>query len=194
MGFHALCLPALPITRLASVGCRSWISFVPFPKVKAIIKMKLFLVSAFFFLASFQAARALRCMQGVEISLPSDDTTDKDKDKEKMPEYTECGIASTAVSAASLLVLKPSTATIPSTSYKCYHLRIETTDTKKASIVKGCIYKEQDVCDGKFKADSVREVFCSQCDQDECNSALHFASNWKMLGFTLFTIVCFFMK
>uniref|UniRef100_A0A182STZ9 Protein sleepless n=1 Tax=Anopheles maculatus TaxID=74869 RepID=A0A182STZ9_9DIPT len=154
--------------------------------------MKLFLVSAFFFLASFQAVRALRCMQGIEIVLPSDASTDKDK--EKMPEYTECGIGSAGISAASLLALKPNTAAFPSTDYKCYHLRIEESDSKKATIVKGCIYKAQNVCDGKFKADSIREVFCSQCDQDECNSALRFASNWKMLSLTLFTIVCFFMK
>ncbi|XP_049280831.1 uncharacterized protein LOC125762599 [Anopheles funestus] len=154
--------------------------------------MKLFLLSAFFFLASFHAAQALRCMQGVELVLPSDATADKDK--EKMPEFTECGIATAGISAASLLALKPNTATLPSGDYKCYHLRIEDSDSKKATIMKGCIYKAQNVCDGKFKVDNVREVFCSQCDQDECNSAFRFASNWKILSLTLFTIVCFFMK
>ncbi|EAU75738.3 AGAP001174-PA [Anopheles gambiae str. PEST] len=154
--------------------------------------MKLFLLSVFFFLASFQAAQALRCMQGTEIVLPSDDSAEKDKDK--VPEFTECSILTTGASAASLLVLKPNTATLPSTDYKCYHLRIEESESKKATIVKGCIYKAQNVCDGKFKVDTVREVFCSQCDQDECNSAHRFASNWKILSLTLFTILCLFMK
>lgn len=131
-------------------------------------------------------------MQGTEIVLPSDDSAEKDKDK--VPEFTECSILTTGASAASLLVLKPNTATLPSTDYKCYHLRIEESESKKATIVKGCIYKAQNVCDGKFKVDTVREVFCSQCDQDECNSAHRFASNWKILSLTLFTILCLFMK
>ncbi|XP_053659782.1 uncharacterized protein LOC128708826 [Anopheles marshallii] len=154
--------------------------------------MKLFLLSVFFFLATCHAAQALRCMQGVELILPSNGTPEKDS--EKVPEYTECGLVTTGVSAATLLGLKPSTAVLPSGDYKCYHLRIEDSDTKKGTIVKGCIYKAQNVCDGKFKVDTAREVFCSQCDQDECNSALRFASNWKILSLTLFTIVCFFMK
>uniref|UniRef100_A0A182JXJ0 Protein sleepless n=1 Tax=Anopheles christyi TaxID=43041 RepID=A0A182JXJ0_9DIPT len=141
---------------------------------------------------SVVAAQALRCMQGTEIVLPSDDSSEKNK--EKMPEFTECGVLNTGASAASLLVLKPNTASLPSTDYKCYHLRIEESESKKATIVKGCIYKNQNVCDGKFKVDNVREVFCSQCDQDECNSAHRFASNWKILSVTLFTIVCLFMK
>uniref|UniRef100_A0A182QIS3 Protein sleepless n=1 Tax=Anopheles farauti TaxID=69004 RepID=A0A182QIS3_9DIPT len=160
-------------------------------KVKAILKMKLFLIGACFFMASFNAAQALRCLQGTEVVSPD---APAEKEKEKVPEFTECGLLSAGSSAAALLALKPNTATLPSTDYKCYHLRIEETQSKKATILKGCIYKAQNVCDGKFKVDTIQEVFCSQCDQDECNSALRFASNWKILSLTIFTIVCFFMK
>uniref|UniRef100_A0A903Z0G8 Protein sleepless n=1 Tax=Anopheles minimus TaxID=112268 RepID=A0A903Z0G8_9DIPT len=155
--------------------------------------MKLVLLSACFLLASIHVTQALRCMQGVEIIQNSDGGSNAAK-KEETPEFTECGIASAAASATALLVLKPNTVTFPSTDYKCFHLRIEDSETKKGTITKGCIYKAQNVCDGKFKVDTVREVFCSQCEQDECNSAIRFASNWKILSLTFFTIVCFFMK
>uniref|UniRef100_A0A182MVW3 Gustatory receptor n=1 Tax=Anopheles culicifacies TaxID=139723 RepID=A0A182MVW3_9DIPT len=161
-------------------------------KVKAIIIMKLFLLTACFLLASIYAAQALRCMQGIEVVTPSDGASDADKDK--MPKFTECTILNTATSAASLLLTKPNTITVPSTDYKCYHLRYEESESKEELIMQGCIYKAQNVCDGKFENETVREVSCSQCDEDECNSALRFASNWKILSLTLFTIVCFLMK
>ncbi|XP_053680332.1 uncharacterized protein LOC128731251 [Anopheles nili] len=154
--------------------------------------MKLLLLSAFFFLASLHAAQSLRCMQGTELVLSTD--TNSDKDKEKIPEYTECGLLTTSASVAALLLLKPNTATFPSTDYKCFHMRVEESETRKATIVKGCIYKAQNVCDGQFKLNTMREVFCSQCDQDECNSAFRFASSWKVLGLSVLTIICFFFN
>uniref|UniRef100_A0A2M4C219 Putative secreted protein n=1 Tax=Anopheles marajoara TaxID=58244 RepID=A0A2M4C219_9DIPT len=154
--------------------------------------MKTFLLGFCFVLASVNVAQALKCLDSTEVVLPSDG--DKPKDNEKPLEYTECGFVNAGKSAAALLVLKPSTAVAPSTDYKCYHLRIEESDSKKATIIKGCIYKAQNVCDGKFKVDTVREVFCSQCDQDECNAAGRFISQWKVLSLTFFAIAFYFFK
>lgn len=151
--------------------------------------MKLFILGLCFLLGCFQESQALRCMQGTELVDANDS-----KQKEKMPEYTECGFTSAVESAAKLALLKPNTIALPTSDYKCFHLRFEESKTNAASILKGCIYKNQDVCDGKFKADTLREVFCSQCDQDECNSAIRFASKWKVLSLTIFAILCYFMN
>uniref|UniRef100_A0A2M3YXZ5 Secreted peptide n=1 Tax=Anopheles braziliensis TaxID=58242 RepID=A0A2M3YXZ5_9DIPT len=154
--------------------------------------MKTFLLGFCFVLASVNVAQALKCLDSTEVIIPSDG--DKPKDNEKPLEYTECGFVNVGKSAAALLLLKPSTAVAPSTDYKCYHLRIEESDSKKATVIKGCIYKAQNVCDGKFKLDTVREVFCSQCDQDECNAAGRFISQWKTLSLTFLAIAFYFFK
>ncbi|KFB43714.1 hypothetical protein ZHAS_00011446 [Anopheles sinensis] len=128
-------------------------------------------------------------LRGLELENGNDK-----KQEERIPEFTECGLGSATISAGSLLLVKPSTLSWPSTEYKCFHLRYEEANTKAASILKGCIYKNQDVCDGKFKSDTVSEVFCSQCNQDECNSAIRFASDWKILGLTIFAILGYLMQ
>ncbi|XP_052866033.1 uncharacterized protein LOC128272294 [Anopheles cruzii] len=154
--------------------------------------MKAILLVTCCILASVNAAQAIKCMQGTESVNLAD--TDKPKDNEKTPEFVECGILNTATSAAALLVLKPNTATSPSTDYKCFHLRAEDSQTKWATIVKGCIYKAQNVCDGKFKLDTMREVFCSQCEQDECNGAVNLAAPWKILSLTVFAVAFYLFK
>lgn len=151
--------------------------------------MKLAIFSACLLVCLVQATQALRCMQGLEFV-----SGNENKQDEKTPEFTECGFAAATASAAQLALIKPGTISLPSTDYKCFHLRYEETKTNAATILKGCIYKNQDVCDGKFQSNSVREAFCSQCNQDECNSAMRFAFDWKILGLTIFALVSYFMQ
>ncbi|XP_058130607.1 uncharacterized protein LOC131289079 [Anopheles ziemanni] len=152
--------------------------------------MKLIILGLCILLGCIHATQALRCMQGLEV----ENGNEKKQEKPANPEFTECTVTSTALSAASLLLVKSNTISFPSSEYKCYHLRYEEKNTKVATIVKGCIYKSQDVCDGKFKTDTVSEVFCSQCNEDECNSSIRFASDWKILGLTMFAILAYLMQ
>ncbi|XP_058117713.1 uncharacterized protein LOC131289076 [Anopheles ziemanni] len=149
--------------------------------------MKLIILSLCILLTNIYATQALRCMQGGKFTDGSISLV------WGRHEITECNMASTAISAINLLLIKPSTVSFPSDEYKCYHLRYEDVN-KIAGIFKGCIYKNQDVCDGVYKGDTFTEVFCSQCNEDECNSSIRFASDWKILSLTMFAILTYLMQ
>lgn len=119
-------------------------------------------------------------MQGVEVE--KNGAKAEQKDKEKMPEITECGITTAVASTALLFAVKPSTISIPSGDYKCYHLKYEDKNSDASTIIKGCIYSSLNVCDGKFTSKKTNEVFCSQCSEDGCNSGGRFGSSLKLVG------------
>lgn len=116
------------------------------------------------------------------------------KEKEKMPELTECGISTAVASTALLFAVKPSTISIPSGDYKCYHLKYDETNSETSTIIKGCIYSSLNVCDGKFSSSNTKESFCSQCNEDGCNSGGRFGLSFKLLGLSLVALLAFLLN
>lgn len=116
------------------------------------------------------------------------------KEKEKMPELTECGISTAVASTALLFAVKPSTISIPSGDYKCYHLKYDETNSETSTIIKGCIYSSLNVCDGKFSSSNTKESFCSQCNEDGCNSGERFGLSFKLLGLSLVALLAFLLN
>uniref|UniRef100_T1D565 Putative 12-14 kDa mosquito protein n=1 Tax=Psorophora albipes TaxID=869069 RepID=T1D565_9DIPT len=154
--------------------------------------MKYFTVAVILATLSVQAASALKCMQGIEVvQKNSKETAQKE---EKLPEITECGALTAVASTALLFTVKPSTISFPSGDYKCYHLKYDEKNNDASTIIKGCIYKSLDVCDGKFSTDGVKEAFCSQCNEDGCNSGGRFGFDLKLLGLTLAAVVAYLLK
>lgn len=138
------------------------------------------------------AINALQCMQGVEVKQAG--SGKETQQKEKPLEVTECGAATALASTALLFAVKPSSITFPSGDYKCYHLKYDEKNSESSTIVKGCIYKSLNVCDGKFTSDNIRESFCSQCDMDGCNSAGRYGIDLKLLGLTMVAAIAYLLK
>ncbi|XP_055605278.1 uncharacterized protein LOC129753488 [Uranotaenia lowii] len=154
--------------------------------------MKLYLVGVLLAAIGIQATFALKCMQGVEVMKNGEQV--KDSDKNKTPEITECNAASALASTGFLIAIKPSTISFPSGNYNCYHLKYTEKDSDSSTIIKGCIYKSIQVCDGKFTTDKVSEQFCSQCEADGCNAAGRFGIDLKLLGLTFAALVAYLLK
>lgn len=153
--------------------------------------MKFFIVGVILATLSFQAINALQCMQGIEVRKGSSNEVQKN---EKPLEITECGAASAVASTGLLFTVKPSTISLPSGDYKCYHLKYQEKNEDSATIIKGCIYKSLNVCDGKFSSNNIEEAFCSQCDEDGCNSGNRYGLNLKVLSLTLVALLAYFFK
>ncbi|EDS36727.1 14.5 kDa salivary peptide [Culex quinquefasciatus] len=154
--------------------------------------MKVFIVGVILATIGFQSITALKCMQGVEVE--KNGAKAEQKDKEKMPEITECGITTAVASTALLFAVKPSTISIPSGDYKCYHLKYEENNSETSTIIKGCIYSSLNVCDGKFSSSNTKESFCSQCTEDGCNSGERFGLSFKLLGLTVVTMLAYHLN
>lgn len=142
---------------------------------------------------SFQAIDALKCMQGIEAKKDNPGKEAEKKDERPL-EITECGAATAIASTALLAVVKPSSLSIPSGNYKCYHLKYQEKNSESSTIIKGCIYSSLNVCDGKFSSNNINEVFCSQCDADGCNSGGRFVFDLKLLALTLAALVAYMLK
>lgn len=140
----------------------------------------------------FQSITALKCMQGIEVE--KNGAKAEQKDKEKMPEITECGVATAVASTALLFAVKPSTISIPSGDYKCYHLKYEENNSDTSTIIKGCIYSSLNVCDGKFSSSGTKESFCSQCNEDGCNSGERFGLSFKLFGLTMVAVLAYLLN
>ncbi|XP_055639449.1 uncharacterized protein LOC129777383 [Toxorhynchites rutilus septentrionalis] len=153
--------------------------------------MKLFVVGVILTTVSFQAINALNCMQGIEIRKGENNEMQK---SDKPLEITECGVTSAVASTALLFTVKPSSMSIPSGDYKCYHLKYEEKNSDTSTIIKGCIYNSLNVCDGKFSSSNTKESFCSQCDMDGCNTGGRFAFDFKLLGLTLSALMAYLLK
>lgn len=139
-----------------------------------------------------QAIGALQCMQGIEVKKAGN--SNEVQKNEKPLEITECGAGTALASTALLFTVKPSTISFPSGDYKCYHLKYDEKNSEASTIIKGCIYKSLNVCDGKFSSDNIQEAFCSQCDMDGCNSAGRYGFDLKLLGLTLIAIASYLLK
>ncbi|XP_062555770.1 uncharacterized protein LOC134220681 [Armigeres subalbatus] len=155
--------------------------------------MKYLIVGVILAVGSIQTISALQCMQGVEVKQGSGNSNGAQKN-EKPLEITECGLTTVAASTAFLFAVKPSSITFPSGDYKCYHLKYDEKNSESSTIVKGCIYKSLNVCDGKFSSDNVQEAFCSQCDTDACNSSGRYGFDLKLLGLTLVSVIAYLLK
>lgn len=155
--------------------------------------MKYLIVGVVLAAVSIQTISALQCMQGAEVKQAGGNSNEAQKN-EKPLEVTECGAASALASTALLFAVKPSTISFPSGDYKCYHLKYDEKNSESSTVIKGCIYKSLNVCDGKFTSDNIREVFCSQCDVDGCNSAGRYGVDMKLLGLTLLAVVAYLLK
>ncbi|XP_065076046.1 uncharacterized protein LOC135699681 [Ochlerotatus camptorhynchus] len=153
--------------------------------------MKYLIVGVVLATVCIQAISALKCMQGIEVKADNSNGVQKN---EKPLDIEECGAGTTLASAALLFTAKPSSISFPSGDYKCYHLKYNQKNSELSTIIKGCIYKSLDVCDGKFSSDNVQESFCSQCDMDACNSAGRYGFDLKLLGLTLVAIVTYLLK
>lgn len=154
--------------------------------------MKVFIVGVVLATIGFQSISALKCMQGIEME--KNGAKAEQKEKEKMPELTECGISTAVASTALLFAVKPSTISIPSGDYKCYHLKYDETNSETSTIIKGCIYSSLNVCDGKFSSSNTKESFCSQCNEDGCNSGGRFGLSFKLLGLSLVALLAFLLN
>lgn len=152
----------------------------------------MFIVGLVLAMVGFQAISGLKCMQGAEIE--KNDGKSEQKDKEKMPEVTECGVTTAVASTALLFAVKPNTISLPSGDYKCYHLKYAEKNSESSTIIKGCIYQSVDVCDGKFSSGNVNEVFCSQCKEDGCNSGGRFGLSFKLLGLAMLAMVAYLLQ
>lgn len=154
--------------------------------------MKRFIVGIVLASVCIQAISALQCMQGIEVKKAGN--SNEAQKNEKPLEITECGAGTALASTALLFTVKPSTISFPSGDYKCYHLKYDEKNSEASTIIKGCIYKSLNVCDGKFTSDNIQEAFCSQCDMDGCNSAGRYGFDLKLLGLTLVAIVTYLLK
>lgn len=154
--------------------------------------MKVFIVGVVLVSIGFQSIAALKCMQGVEVEKNGGKA--EQKDKEKLPEVTECGVTAAISSTALLFAVKPSTISIPSGDYKCYHLKYEENNSETSTIIKGCIYSSLNVCDGKFSSSNTKEAFCSQCNEDGCNSGERFGLSFKLLGMTVVAVLAYLLN
>lgn len=97
--------------------------------------MKVFIVGVILATIGFQSIAALKCMQGVEVEKNGGKA--EQKGKEKVPELTECGVTTAVASTALLFAVKPSTISIPSGDYKCYHLKYDENNSETSTIIKG---------------------------------------------------------
>ncbi|XP_062564251.1 uncharacterized protein LOC134227057 [Armigeres subalbatus] len=155
--------------------------------------MKYLVVGVITAVISINTISALQCMQGVEVKQASGNSNGAQK-QEKPLEIMECGAATALASTALLFAVKPSTISFPSGDYKCYHLKYDEKNSESSTIIKGCIYKSLNVCDGKFTSENIREAFCSQCDLDACNSAGRYGIDLKLLGLIVVSVIAFLMK
>ncbi|XP_053695079.1 uncharacterized protein LOC128742674 [Sabethes cyaneus] len=153
--------------------------------------MKYLAVGVILAALSFQAIDALKCMQGIDAKKNNGNEAQK---SDKPLEITECGAATAVASTALLALVKPNSLTIPSGGYKCYHLKYQEKNSESSTIIKGCIYSSLNVCDGKFSSSNINEVFCSQCDEDGCNSGGRFGFDLKLLGLTLAALVAYLLQ
>lgn len=140
-----------------------------------------------------QAISALKCMQGIEVKNADKQSSEAQKN-EKPLEITECGAGTALASTALLFTVKPSVISFPSGDYKCYHLKYDVKNSESSTIIKGCIYKSLNVCDGKFSLDNIHEGFCSQCEVDGCNTAGRYGFDLKLLGLTVSIIAAYLLK
>lgn len=155
--------------------------------------MKYLIVGVVLATVCIHAISALQCMQGLEVKKAGGNSNEAQKN-EKPLTVTECGAGTALASTALLFTVKPSTISFPSGDYKCYHLKYDEKNSESSTIIKGCIYKSLNVCDGKFSSENVKEAFCSQCDMDGCNSGGRYGFDLKLLGFTLAAIVSYLLK
>lgn len=156
--------------------------------------MKYLIVGVVLATVSIQTISALQCMQGVEVKQAGNGGNSAQQKNEKPLEVTECGAATALASTALLFAVKPSSISFPSGDYKCYHLKYDEKNSESSTVIKGCIYKSLNVCDGKFSSDNIQEAFCSQCDMDGCNSAGRYGVDLKVLGLTLVAVLAYLLK
>ncbi|KFB49168.1 AGAP001174-PA-like protein [Anopheles sinensis] len=127
--------------------------------------MRLIILCLCILLSSLHAAQALRCMHS-KLEIVNGYENKKTEIKQQL---RDCSY-----------LLLPS---------KCYHMR--KTEIKNDLIVtttvKGCFLKSLALCDGS-------DGFCSECYEDECNSAIRFVAGWKILYLTILALVYLFMN
>lgn len=135
--------------------------------------MKVLAVGVILASICFQTISALRCIQ---VGLGENAREGNSSLIIEEPKPIECTLGDALLTSAAMMALMPGSINIPYGSYECYHLTFEEKESGAVGTFKGCTFASLNFCDRKVVLDDVREVFCSQCSEDYCNSGRRFGS------------------